>query len=78
MCFTDFIDWKYIHSWLVFSTQLVKCCPMDEGTILYLYTVAPLPSLVNVESRGGHRHLQIGGMLDIDLIPDLRSKGIKG
>ncbi len=26
-CLTDFIDWRYIHSWLVFSTQLVNCCP---------------------------------------------------
>ena len=26
----------------------------------------------------GHRHLQIGQMLDIDLITDLRSKGVKG
>jgi hypothetical protein len=34
MCLTDFIDWKYIHSWLVSSTQLVNCFPMDEGTIL--------------------------------------------
>ncbi len=32
----------------------------------------------NVWIRGGHRHLQIGRMLDIDLIPDLRSKGVKG
>ncbi len=24
---TDFIDWRYIHSWLVFSTQLVNWCP---------------------------------------------------
>jgi hypothetical protein len=22
-CVTDFIDWRYIHSWFVFSTQLV-------------------------------------------------------
>jgi hypothetical protein len=29
-------------------------------------------------TRGGHRHLQIGWMLDIDLIPNLRSKGVKG
>ncbi len=29
-------------------------------------------------SRGGHRHLQMRRMLDIDLIPDLRSKGVKG
>ncbi len=36
-CLTDFIDWRYIHSWLVFSTQLVNCCPhkMKE---LYLYS----------------------------------------
>jgi hypothetical protein len=27
--------------------------------------------------RGGHRHLQIGQMLDIDIIPDLRLKGVK-
>ncbi len=33
-CLTDFIDWRSIHSWLVFSTQLVNCCPMDEGSIL--------------------------------------------
>jgi hypothetical protein len=27
--------------------------------------------------RGGHRHLQIGRMLDSDRIPDLRSEGVK-
>ncbi len=27
LCLTNFIDWRYIHSWLVFSTQLVNCCP---------------------------------------------------
>ncbi len=27
--------------------------------------------------RGGHRHLQIGRMLDSDPIPDLRSEGVK-
>ncbi len=26
-CLTDFKDWRYIHSWFVFSTQLVNCCP---------------------------------------------------
>jgi hypothetical protein len=39
MCLTDFIDWKYIHSWLVFSTQLVNCCPHG----LRNYTCALLP-----------------------------------
>ncbi len=40
----DFIGWRYIHSWLVFSIQLVNCCPMDEGTILVY--CCPLPSLL--------------------------------
>jgi hypothetical protein len=26
-CLTDYIDWRYIHSWFVFSIQLVNCCP---------------------------------------------------
>ncbi len=29
---TDFIDWRYTHSWwFVFSTQLVNCCPPWMG-----------------------------------------------
>jgi hypothetical protein len=28
-------------------------------------------------SRGGHRHRQVGRMPDTDLIPDIRSKGVK-
>ena len=39
------MDWRYIHSWLVFSTQLVNCCP--HGTIWYLCTVAPLLYLLS-------------------------------
>ncbi len=30
-CLTDFIDWRYIHSWFVFSTQLVNCCPQRQS-----------------------------------------------
>jgi hypothetical protein len=30
-CLTDFIDWRYIHSWFVFSTQLMNCCPHGHG-----------------------------------------------
>jgi hypothetical protein len=44
LCLTDFIDWRYIHIWLVFSTQLVNSCP-PWAKELYLCTVAPLPSL---------------------------------
>ncbi len=46
-CLADFIDWRNIHSWFVFSTQLVNCCPLDEGTIWYLCTVAPLLYLIS-------------------------------
>ncbi len=28
---TDFIDWRYTHSWFVFSTQLLNCCPPWMG-----------------------------------------------
>jgi hypothetical protein len=34
----DFIDWRYIHSWLVFSTQLVNCCLVDY-ILQELYTL---------------------------------------
>jgi hypothetical protein len=41
LCWTDFIDWRDIHTWLLYSTQLVNCCPHGRRN----YTVAPLPSL---------------------------------
>jgi hypothetical protein len=42
-CLTDFIDWRYIHSWFVFSTPLLwTVAPKEEGSILYLCTFAPL------------------------------------
>ncbi len=34
LCLTDCIDRRYIHLWLVFSTQLVNCCPHGQRTIL--------------------------------------------
>ncbi len=46
-CLTDCIDWRYIQSWFVFSNKLVNCCTMDEGTIWYLCTVAPLLYLLS-------------------------------
>jgi hypothetical protein len=48
-CLTDFIDWRYIHSWLEFSTQLVNCCPHGRRnyTVLYLCTVAPILYLLS-------------------------------
>jgi hypothetical protein len=44
-CLTDFIDWRYTHSWFVFSTQLVNFAPMDEGTILVCCCPSTVPSL---------------------------------
>ncbi len=46
LCLTDFIDWRWIHSWLVFSTQLVNCCPHRRRThtfvLLPLYLLSDL------------------------------------
>jgi hypothetical protein len=39
-CLTDFVDWRYIHSWLIFSTQFVYCCPST-----FSLTSPPLPKL---------------------------------
>jgi hypothetical protein len=44
---TDFIDWRYIHSWLAFSTQLVNCGRRNYTCVLlplYLLSDLPLPS----------------------------------
>ncbi len=35
LCLTDFIDWRYIHSVVVFSTQIVNCCPHGRNTCVY-------------------------------------------
>ncbi len=43
-CSTDFIDWRYTHSWFVFLTQLVNCYPpwMGRNYTCVLLSVAPL------------------------------------
>jgi hypothetical protein len=45
-CLTDFIDWRYIHSWLIFLTQLVNCCPPGRRNyncvLLPLYLLSDL------------------------------------
>ncbi len=47
LCLNDFIDWRYIHSWLVFLTQLVKCCLHGRRNytcvLLPLYLLSDLP-----------------------------------
>jgi hypothetical protein len=65
MCLTDFIDWRYINSWLVFLTQLVNCSPHGRRNytcvLVPLYLLSdpppPLPE-VNVQTVCG-----CGGML---------------
>jgi hypothetical protein len=48
-CLTDFIDWRCTHSWFVFSTQLVNCCPPWTGRnyTCVLLSVAPLLYLLS-------------------------------
>jgi hypothetical protein len=48
-CLTDFIDWRYTHSWFVFSTQLVNCCPpwMGRSHTCVLLSVSPLLYLLS-------------------------------
>jgi hypothetical protein len=41
---TDLIDWRNIHSWFVFSTQLVNSCP--HGRRYYMVLVFCCPSTV--------------------------------
>ncbi len=40
LCSTDFIDWRYIYTWLLFSIQLVNCCP--HGRRNYTSVLLPL------------------------------------
>ncbi len=49
-CVTDFIDWRYIHSWFVFFTQLVNCCPHGRRNYTLLVYCCPstVPSLCTV------------------------------
>jgi hypothetical protein len=46
-CLTDFIAWRYIHTWFVFSTQLVNCCTHGiRNYILLVYCcLSTVPSL---------------------------------
>ncbi len=63
VCLTDFIDWRYIHSWLVFSTQLVICCPHGRRNYtcvllpLYLLSNLPPPPLPKLNVQ----YIQTGG-----------------
>jgi hypothetical protein len=47
LCLADFTDWRHIHSWLVFSTHLLNCCPHGRRNytcvLLPLYLLSELP-----------------------------------
>ncbi len=69
-CLTDFIDWRYIHSWFVFSTQLVNCCPYGRRNYtcvllpLYMYLLSdllPPPPLPNVQYIVYRQCVTVGG-----------------
>jgi hypothetical protein len=45
-CLTDFIDWRYIHSWFVFFDPACELLPLWSKE-LYLCTVAPLLYLLS-------------------------------
>ncbi len=49
LCSTDFIDWRYIHSWLVFSTQLVNCCSHGRRNYIVVYCCPSTFSLVSLK-----------------------------
>jgi hypothetical protein len=53
MCSTDFIDWRYIHSWLVFSTQLVNCCPHGRRNFTCVLLSPSLLSYLPVKTTFG-------------------------
>ncbi len=44
LCLADFIEWRYIHSWLVFFRPACELLP-PQTNYQYLCTIAPLPSL---------------------------------
>ncbi len=80
MCLKDFIDWKYLHSLLVFSTQLVNCWPHERRNytcvLLPVYLLSDLPPLpkVNVQyiqtvcgCGGGDRLRVLGCVVDHNL-----------
>jgi hypothetical protein len=41
-CLTDFIDWRYILSWFVLSTQLVNCFPSRKKERYFTCVLLPL------------------------------------
>ncbi len=70
LCLTDFIDGRDIHLSLVFSTQLVNCCPHGWRTILVyccpstFFLTSPTPNPLSQTKCTVHRDsvwLWVGG-----------------
>jgi hypothetical protein len=65
---TDFIDWRYIHSWLVFSTQLVNCCSLGRTytfVLLAFYHLSNLPPSQTMHSIYSSVWLGGGGSVEL-------------
>jgi hypothetical protein len=67
---TDFIDWRYIHSRFVFSTQLVNCCSHGRRNYTcvllplnctFSLTSSPPPHLPNVQYTVYKQCVTVGG-----------------
>ncbi len=69
--------WEHLLCLLIIYVYRVKSALWTRGCILCSFDADVklfwqiVQSIQAGDHRGGHRHLQIGSMLDIDLIPDL-------
>ncbi len=85
-CLTDLIDWRYTHSWFVFSTQLVNCCPprMKElylcttASLLYLLSdlLPPSPPPPNVQYKLYRQYVTVGGGGGVEMYCGPYSAGV--
>jgi hypothetical protein len=46
LCSTDFIDWRHIHLWFIFLTELLNCWPHGRRNLL-VYCCPPIFSLTS-------------------------------
>jgi hypothetical protein len=69
-CLIDFIDWRYSQSCWYFRCLLGTSTPLTFSLVLLPPPPFPVKQGRGVVGRGGHQHLQIGRMLDIDLVSE--------
>ncbi len=61
MCLTDFIDWRYIYSWMVFSTQELYLCSVLP--LYFLSDLSPPPPLPKLNIQYIQTVCGCGGVL---------------